>query len=174
MKEIWFSLTTSNGNRWGRDQDEERKQGHGRQKAKCLRLRPLGLSCSILAAYLTSSHPGYFSSSCPKPSHIAEAMARYAQISLQHMMCCGRRHLIGHKHTLHFFPLSMEAALHIQQTSFHFQRGCLIHPSDAPQSPNVSKEQLSQEDLLYSLKYIHPINAMALPRILHPFYNTQI
>lgn len=56
------------------------KKKHGTQSAKCLKLRALGLPCFILAAYLQGPHPGYFTSSCLKPTHIAETLVTYVQI----------------------------------------------------------------------------------------------
>lgn len=56
---------------------------------------------------------------------------------------------------------------------------CSSHPADfispakraseAQQLPKVSKEQYSQESLLYFLQFTHPENAMALPYMLHSF-----
>lgn len=115
------SLLGGGGKRIG---GKMKKQSHRTQKENCLRLRALGLSCFILAVCLHSSYPGSFGSSYPKPTHILEAMVTYGQISLQHMMCCGRRHLSGHKHILHiFFLYTWQLAFTSRWLNFIFKEG---------------------------------------------------
>lgn len=122
---MWLYLTTCSENRAAKRPGW--KKGNDRaQKVKCLRLRahvaPELPTCTASTLLLWQG--------CAEPTHIAEGIVAHAQISLWHLMCCGRRHLAGHEHILHtFFLLCMTAALHIQQTSIHLQRRCLMHSS---------------------------------------------